>query len=76
MKPGELVEIIRSVPETRLALIDLTWKVIKEKGSLDAEQLSFYRKELEEASTEATAYVHATKEMVWCLKNIASTGSL
>lgn len=64
---NNLVEALKQLPEVRLRLIDLAWQVTKDNGSLDAEQLLFMGKELEEAIDEARAYVNATRKAVSCL---------
>ena len=67
MGPGDLVRILSELPEVKLRLIDLTWRVVGEDGSLDQDKLTFYAKELTEAIREAENYSAATKGAVQCL---------
>ena len=66
----DLIRVLKAVPECRLRLIELAWKVVREDGSVDPEKLLFHRKELEECTAEAQAYTKATKEATQCLRNM------
>ena len=69
MKPCDLVKALKKVPETRLSIIELTWKVAEKDGSLKPEIVAFHRKEIEQAVAQAEAYARETKEMTrWLLK--------
>ena len=70
MKNKDVIRVLKTVPEVKLRIIDLAWKVVKEDGSIDPEKLLFYQKELEEATNEAEAYAQATKEAIRCLMNM------
>ena len=74
--PGGLVKALRKVPETRLSIIELTWKVAGKDGSLKPETVAFHRKEIDQAVDQAEAYAKETKETVSCLIRIGSTSSL
>jgi len=65
-----LIEALKQVPEVRLRLIDLAWQVVKDDGSLDADQLLMMAKELQEATDEARAYAESTRKAVSCLKSM------
>lgn len=71
MNTSDVVRVLTGVPEVRLRLIDLARQVAREDGSLDDERAAFFRKELEEAISEAQAYAQATKEAVRCLSEMA-----
>ena len=63
-----VVEALKTVPERRLALIELARKVIRSDGSLDQEAVLFHMKELELAIEEAEAYSESTRSLVWSVK--------
>ena len=67
MDTQDLVRLLKEVPECRLRIIELTWEVVGNDGSLDAKKLAFRSKELKEALAEAEAYGEATKGAVLCL---------
>ena len=71
MKPAELVEALREVPETRLALIELAWQIYREAGSFDPNRVSMYHKEIEAAGSQSAEYTRQTREMIGCLKELA-----
>jgi len=67
MKTEDLVRVLQEVPEMRLLLLELAWKVVREDGSIDVDKLALHYKELEEAIAEAQGYQEATKGAVRCL---------
>jgi hypothetical protein len=71
METQEIIRILREVPETRLRILDLCRKVIREDGTIDAEKVAFNSLELEEAAKEAQSYSEGTQEAVRCLKELA-----
>ena len=71
MKPAEMVEALREVPETRLVLIELAWQIYREVGSFDPGKVSMYHKEIEAAGSESAEYARNTQEMIGCLKELA-----
>ena len=75
MNTSDLIQALRKVPECRLRLIGLAWKVIGDGGSPDQEKLAFHGKELGEAIAEAEAYAHATREVVRCLREMGHSKS-
>jgi len=70
MGTDSLIEALRQLPGVRLRLIDLAWEVARDDGSIDAEQLLFRSRELEEATCEAKAYAEATRKAVSCLMSL------
>jgi len=67
MKSSDLIRSLKEVPECRLRLIEFTWKLAGDDGSIDPNQLAFYSKEIGEAIAEAESYGQATREAVKCL---------
>jgi hypothetical protein len=67
MNTHNLTSALKTVPESRLRLIELAWKVTGDDGSLDLEKLAFCAKEVEEAVAEAKACAQATREAIECL---------
>jgi hypothetical protein len=65
-----LIELLRGLPETRLALLDLTWKLTGENGMLDPKRIAFNYVEMEKAISQAEAYTRETKEMTQCLTRL------
>ena len=63
----DIIAILEEVPEAHLRIIPLTWKLVREDGTLDNEKVAFYQKELEEALEEAQSYARATAEAIRCL---------
>lgn len=70
-----LIRILKGLPETRLRIIDLAWKVTDEDGAIDPDKVSLHFKEISEAAEEAEAYSHATAEAVQCLIGLAHSSN-
>jgi len=70
MDTRELIEALREVPERRLRIIELAWKVVQD-GKINPELVTFHSKELDEAVREAEAYIKETQEAVECLRRLA-----
>lgn len=71
MNVPDLIRILEGLPETRLRLIDLTWKVVDDEGAIDPDKVALNYKEISEAVGEAQAYSQATEKAVSCLKDLA-----
>jgi len=71
METGNLVRILKGVPEARLRILGLCHKVIGKTGDVDPEKVAFYSKELLEATKEAEQYSKETREAVRCLRELA-----
>ena len=67
---AELVDLLKSLPAVHLELLDLTWQLTREDGSLDPQKISFHYTEMEKAIAEAESYSRATREMVQCLTRL------
>jgi hypothetical protein len=68
MENGDLIRLLKEVPEAHLRLFDITRKVLGEDGQIDPEKVTFHYKEIKEAVDEANAYADATRGAVRCLK--------
>lgn len=66
----DIIKALKQVPEVRLRIIGLAWKVIGEDGTPDLQKMSFYIKELEEAIAEAQGYSSDTRDAVRCLQKM------
>jgi hypothetical protein len=64
VEPQMIVAALKNVKEFHIDLIDLSWKFVKDDGTLDEEKMKFNRKEIEEAADQAEAYVDATRKAV------------
>ena len=67
---ARLVELIKNLPAVHLELLDMTWQLTGEDGTLDPQKISFHYTEMEKAIAEAESYSRATKEMVQCLTRL------
>ena len=67
MTPVEIVQALRTVPETRLRLVELAWECVGPDGHLDMEKAARRMKEIEDAADEAHAYTSATERVRWAL---------
>ncbi len=66
----KLVELLKNLPAVHLELLDLTWQLTGDGGTLDPQKISFHYTEMEKAISEAESYTRATKEMVQCLTRL------
>ena len=67
---GDIVEILRSVPENKLKVISLTWKLLGEDGRIDVRKASCDTTEVDAALNEAEDYARQTGSAVQRLKNL------
>ena len=71
MKPSDLVNALKEVPETRLEIVDLAWRIKDEVGGFQNEELvGAYALEIDGATKQADNYVHQTKTMIECLRDL------
>lgn len=56
MEHDRIIELLRSVPETRLRIIDITWKVIGPDGEPDMIKSHEHQLDMNLAIAEATYY--------------------
>jgi|GEM_PF-1990316 hypothetical protein len=66
---GDITDILRSVPEVKLQIIPLTWKLLGEAGRIDIRK-AYDTSEVETALKEAEDYVRQTESAVQRLKNL------
>ena len=67
---GDIVEILKSIPEVKLKIIPLTWELLDEKGRIDIKKASYNSKEVDAALEEAESYARTTESAVSHLKNL------
>ena len=67
---GDIVEILKSVPEVNLKIIPLTWELLDENGRIDIKKASYNSKEVDAALEEAESYARTTESAVSYLKNL------
>jgi hypothetical protein len=61
--PVMIVAALSNIKEFHLDIIDMTWKFLKEDGTLDEAKVSMNRKEIDEASDQAENYIKGVKEV-------------
>jgi hypothetical protein len=67
---GDITDILRSVPEVKLKIIPLTWRLLGEDGRIDVKKATYDTSEVETALKEAEDYVRQTESAVQRLKNV------
>jgi len=67
---GNITEILKSVPEVKLKVIPLTWKLLGEDGRIDIKKASYDTTEVDAALEEADNYARQTGNAVSHLKNL------
>ena len=67
---GDIVEILKSVPEVKLKIIPLTWELLDENGRIDIKKASYNSKEVDAALEEAESYARQTESAVSHLENL------
>jgi PRTRC genetic system protein C len=68
----DVVEILRQVPNKRLAVFDLAAELIDTDGEIDAEAAAVHQPEINLAIAEAESYARATRSAVEALRRIPS----
>ena len=63
MTPADLVAILKTVPETRLRIIELAWELAAPDGSLDEMKAVPRMGEIRDACQQAEDYGAATKKL-------------
>ena len=67
---GSITEILKSVPEVKLKIVPLTWKLLGEDGRIDIRKASYDTSEIDVALNEADDYAKQTGSAVQHLKNL------
>jgi hypothetical protein len=66
----DIAEILKSVPEIKLKIIPMTWKLLGENGRVDIRKVSYDTTEIDAALEEAEDYARQTGSAVMHLKNL------
>ena len=61
---GDITEILKGVPEVKLKVIPLTWKLLGEDGRIDIRKASYDTTEVDAALEEAEDYARQTGSAV------------
>jgi hypothetical protein len=75
MNDTNIIQALKSVPETNLRLIALAREAVKEDGALDVDKLTFNMAELQSAIKEAQVYAESTRKAVSCLIKLNRSSS-
>ena len=67
---GDITEIFKSVPEVKLKIIPLTWKLLGKDGRIDITKASCDTTEVDTALNEAEDYARQTGSATQRLKNL------
>ena len=67
MKAREVADILKTVPETKVDIITLVWRIRNERGAFDPTKISDYALEFGEASKRTREYIRQTKKVNQCL---------
>jgi hypothetical protein len=67
---GDITDILKIVPEVKLKIIPLTWKLLGEDGRIDIKKAAYDTSEVETALKEAEDYARQTESAVQRLKNL------
>jgi hypothetical protein len=67
---GNITEILKSVPEVKLKIIPLTWKLLCGDGRIDIRKASYDIFEVDAALNEVEDYARQTGSAVQHLKNL------
>ena len=67
---GDITEILKSIPEVKLKVIPLTWKLLGEDGRIDIKKASYDTTEVDAALEEAENYARQTGSAVSHLKSL------
>ena len=67
---GDIIIILKGVPEVNLKVIPLTWKLLGEDGRIDIRKASYDTTEVDAALEEAENYARQTGSAVSRLKNL------
>lgn len=70
MNSGDFIRILKSLPNTRLEIIELTWKLTRRNGQIDQDKSLEMIDELTAAQTQAKAYTEAAARMKICVTKL------
>jgi hypothetical protein len=67
---SDITEILKSVPEMKLKIIPLVWKLLGDDGRIDIRKAFYDTTEVDAALDEADDYARQTGNAVMRLKNL------
>ncbi len=67
---SDITDILKSVPDVKLKIIPLTWKLLGEDGRIDIRKAAYDTTEVDTALDEAEEYARQTGSAVAHLKNL------
>jgi lantibiotic modifying enzyme len=67
MTNKHFVEILKGLPDTKLAIIELTWKLTKKDGEVDYDKSIEMIEEIEAAQKQVEHYVNGVSGVKLCL---------
>jgi hypothetical protein len=65
-----LINVLKTVPEKKLLIVDLSWQLIGDTGQIDYRKVIDRQKEVNLALAEAHAYANATTKAIHALFRI------
>jgi len=68
MMHQHLIQALTAVPEKRLALLEMSWKVLDKDGQLDENKIMAMSQELEQAAAEARDYMKQVEKAIWFIQ--------
>jgi hypothetical protein len=68
MMHQHLIQALTAVPEKRLALLEMSWKVLDKDGQLDEKKIREIFQELEQAAAEARDYMKQVEKAIWFIQ--------
>ena len=68
MMHQHLIQALTAVPEKRLALLEMSWKVLDKDGQLDENKIMAMSQELEQAAAEARDYIKQVEKAIWFIQ--------
>jgi hypothetical protein len=68
MMHQDLIQALTAVPEKRLALLEMSWKVLDKDGQLDEKKIREISLELEQAAAEARDYMKQVEKAIWFIQ--------
>ena len=68
MMHQHLIQALTAVPEKRLALLEMSWKVLDKDGQLDEKKIREMSQELEQAAAEARDYMKQVEKAIWFIQ--------
>lgn len=66
----KVIQALRTVPEKKLRIIELTWKLVDKKGNVDFEKVADKQRDVNLAVAEAQAYVKQTDQAKNALRKV------